>query len=95
MVVPLNHLGIELHKNNRYKLLCAQRKEGCMEGEAGTNSFYFSLLLQLSSFQEQGADSRVWRVDCALCIMSYLSVVPLDNCLIYYYVNCFQLSQAD
>lgn len=62
-------------QNNQYELLRIQRKEGWEEGEVGRNSYYFGFSLQLSSFLEQEADGRVWRMDWALCIRRYLSIV--------------------
>lgn len=58
MVVPLNHLGIERRENNQYELLGAQREEAGLEGEVGTNSYYFSFPLQLCRPVEQGLASR-------------------------------------
>lgn len=62
MVVPLNHLGVELHKaiNTNYSET-RERRAG-----RGQTSYYLSFPLQLSSSLEQEADSRSggWTVHC-------------------------------
>lgn len=111
MVVLLNHLGIELHKTINTNYSRAQGKEGWKDGEVGTNSYYFSFQLQISSFLEQEADSRIWRMDSVLCITSEgvlclcmaqesvqsfeIMYIGRNKCLIYWCVNCFKLSKAD
>lgn len=76
MVVPLNHLGVELHKtiNTNYSKL---RERRLWEEAGGRNSYYFSFSLRLSSFLETGSRRRgVWWMDRALFIMRYPSVAP-------------------
>lgn len=87
MVVPLNHLGVELHKaiNTNYSET-RERRAG-----RGQTSYYLSFPLQLSSSLEQEADSRSggWTVHCVECAVFEMTV--LSNCG----VNYFKLSHGD